>query len=105
MPRTKAIAAAPDQSQVVENFTASEETARDAEEAQALIDMEADKAAEERAWRDSELLSTDYTRLDDAPIDTGTKASAATYRQQLRDMPAQAGFPNTHTRPTRPAGA
>lgn len=50
-----------------------------------------------RAWRDAELNSSDWTQLPDAPID---QAAWATYRQALRDLPAQGGsaeeakFPN-----------
>ncbi|CAB4142449.1 Phage tail assembly chaperone protein [uncultured Caudovirales phage] len=50
-----------------------------------------------RLWRSVELRNTDYTQLDDAP---GDKAAWATYRQALRDLPAQGGkiedaeFPN-----------
>lgn len=61
---------------------------------------DADKADDERAWRDDELLDTDLYGLSDRTM----SAAMTTYRQDLRDMPAQAGFPNTHTRPTRPAG-
>jgi hypothetical protein len=57
-----------------------------------------EKAAEERAWRDAELIDTDMFGLSDQTMTTAME----TYRQDLRDMPAQAGFPNSHTRPTRP---
>ena len=43
-----------------------------------------------RADRDKKLRESDWTQLADAPVD---KAAWATYRQALRDVPAQAGFP------------
>ena len=60
-------------------------------------------AAIERAWRDSELLSSDFTQLADADLTAGEVTDWATYRQELRDLPTLTGFPNTHTRPTAPA--
>ena len=50
----------------------------------------ANKAAEVRAERDSLLAASDWTQLADAAVD---KAAWATYRQALRDIPSQAGFP------------
>jgi hypothetical protein len=41
-----------------------------------------------RRWRNRELNATDWTQVADAPID---KAAWATYRQALRDLPAQGG--------------
>lgn len=58
------------------------------------------KADDERAWRNSELYDTDHYGMSDRTM----SAAMTTYRQELRDMPALVGFPNTHTRPTRPAG-
>ena len=37
-----------------------------------------------RYWRDTELARTDWTQVEDAPVDKGTWAA---YRQALRDMP------------------
>ena len=39
-------------------------------------------------WRNAELSRTDRTQLADVPVD---KAAWATYRQALRDLPAQGG--------------
>jgi hypothetical protein len=41
-----------------------------------------------KLWRNAELNRTDWTQLTDAPVD---KAAWATYRQALRDLPAQGG--------------
>lgn len=38
-----------------------------------------------RLWRDKELSRTDWTQLEDAPVD---KETWATYRQALRDLPS-----------------
>ena len=57
-----------------------------------------EKIAEEKAWRDMELKETDYiVPLTDHP----QHAAYMTYRQELRDYPAQPDFPNG-TRPVKP---
>ena len=43
-----------------------------------------------RSLRDRKLAESDWTQTEDAPVD---KAAWATYRQELRDIPAQSGFP------------
>jgi hypothetical protein len=48
-------------------------------------------AANVRAQRDRLLADSDWTQLADAPVD---QAAWATYRQALRDLPEQEGFPN-----------
>lgn len=48
------------------------------------------KAAEVRAQRNAKLSITDWTQVADAPVD---KAVWAAYRQALRDVTAQQGFP------------
>ena len=53
-----------------------------------------------RGHRNSLLKKTDYTQLADALGDT---TAWATYRQALRDIPAQDGFPFTVTWPTEPS--
>ena len=56
------------------------------------------KTEEEKFWRDSELKSSDYiVSLTDHP----QHAAYMTYRQELRDYPAQEDFPNG-TRPVKP---
>ena len=67
---------------------------------QAQIDNEtAEQAVSVRADRDSKLAKSDWTQVADAPVD---KAAWATYRQALRDITAQAGFPYEVTWPTKP---
>ena len=80
-------------------FTAAEETARDAEE-QAWADGANDRAAEQvREERDIKLSETDWM----ASSDLTMSSEWVSYRSSLRDVPAQAGFPNTITWPTKPS--
>lgn len=59
-----------------------------------------DRAAEKvRQERDKLLAETDWTQVADAPVD---QAAWAAYRQALRDIPQQAGFPTDITWPTKP---
>ena len=57
------------------------------------------KAAQVRAERNAKLAATDWTQITDSTAD---KAAWATYRQALRDITAQAGFPWTITWPDAP---
>ena len=54
-----------------------------------------------RAQRNSLLALSDWTRLDDAPVN---KALWAAYRQALRDVPQQADFPLDVQWPVEPMG-
>jgi hypothetical protein len=60
---------------------------------------EVDKQQEERNVRTSLLAKSDWTQLADSPVD---KAAWATYRQALRDITAQSGFPWEITWPETP---
>lgn len=59
-----------------------------------------DKAQEVRGERNLLLMVSDWTQVADAPVD---KAEWATYRQELRDITAQEGFPDNVVWPTEPA--
>jgi hypothetical protein len=74
------------------------------EEAQQFI---ADRAANlvrkrflERESRDQLLAETDWTQTVDVP--QATKDKWAPYRQALRDVPQQAGFPDNIQWPSKP---
>jgi len=67
------------------------------DETKAAKDAEQAKAV--RSDRDKRLSDTDWTQVADAPVD---KAAWATYRQALRDVPTQAGFPYDITWPSKP---
>lgn len=57
------------------------------------------KSASVRGERDSLLSGSDWTQVADAPVD---QAAWATYRQALRDIPDQAGFPDNVQWPVAP---
>jgi hypothetical protein len=63
-------------------------------------DTEAE-AAVARARRNQELAASDWTQLPDVSVD---KAAWVAYRQDLRDITKQPGFPVTIIWPTQPAG-
>jgi hypothetical protein len=52
-----------------------------------------------RLWRNAQLQRSDWTQLSDAPVDT---PRWATYRQALRDLPAQGGLADDAEFPTAP---
>jgi hypothetical protein len=54
-----------------------------------------------RLWRDRQLAMSDWTQLPDASVD---KVAWATYRQALRDLPAQAGLAEEAVFPAQPGG-
>jgi hypothetical protein len=80
-------------------FTAEEEAQWDAEEAEYAANENSRKAAVIRNQRNTKLSESDWTQVADAPVN---KAAWATYRQALRDVTAQAGFPWTIDWPTIP---
>ena len=52
-----------------------------------------------RLWRTRELAASDWTQLADSTAD---KSAWASYRQELRDLPAQNTDPKKIKFPTRP---
>jgi hypothetical protein len=69
-----------------------------------LINIDAVKAVQSkaisvRAERSSLLTASDWTQVADAPVD---QAAWASYRQALRDIPDQPGFPHNVAWPTKP---
>lgn len=56
-----------------------------------------------RANRDSLLTSCDWTQSIDSPLTDAKKAEWATYRQALRDLPANTTDPANPTWPTQPS--
>jgi hypothetical protein len=75
----------------VTHSVADQQAAYDASEAAKL-------AKSERAKRDDLLKATDHYGLSDVTM----SAEMTTYRQALRDVPQQAGFPQTITWPEAP---
>ncbi len=70
-------------------FTDGETTAAEQEVAYKAT-KDAEQAKSVRTTRGEKLKETDWTQVADAPVD---KAAWATYRQALRDVTAQDGFP------------
>jgi len=58
-------------------------------------------AQQARQQRDALLAACDWTQLPDAPLTT--RAAWAEYRQALRDVPTQPGFPEEILWPSPPA--
>jgi hypothetical protein len=71
-------------------FTDTAEATAAEQEAAYKSMKDAEQAKAVRDDRTRRLSATDWTQLADAPVD---KTAWATYRQALRDVPAQAGFP------------
>lgn len=55
-----------------------------------------------RARRNDMLSDCDWTQLADAPLTDAQKTAWAAYRQELRDVPSQSGFPWNVTWPVKP---
>jgi hypothetical protein len=68
-------------------------------DADAITAKYAEQAKAMREQRGEKLAESDWTQVADAPVD---KAVWATYRQALRDITAQSGFPWTIDWPTNP---
>lgn len=71
--------------------TADEITAHDTAEGEIM-----------RLRRNELLEKSDWTQVSDSPLSDTDKAAWATYRQSLRDISSQEGFPNSITWPTSP---
>ena len=78
-------------------FTADEETARDAEEAAWAASANDRQAAQVREERDVKLAACDWRASSDVALSTEWR----TYRQALRDVPSQ--LPGAVTWPTEPS--
>lgn len=61
------------------------------------------KGNKEREKRDKLLKETDWLAIKAFETNTTLSSDMATYRQALRDIPQQEGFPNTITWPTKPS--
>jgi len=62
--------------------------------ADAIANDLANKKANVRAQRNARLTETDWAMMPDSPLIDYDKGLMANYRAALRDVPAQAGFPN-----------
>ena len=80
-------------------FTDTEEATAVEQETAYKAGKDAEQATSVRKQRAEKLSETDWTQLTDAPVNS---ALWATYRQALRDVPTQEGFPWEVTWPTQP---
>ena len=80
-------------------FTDAPEATAAEQEAAYKAQKDAEQAQRVREQRNQKLADCDWTQLADSPVD---KAVWATYRQALRDVPGQAGFPWTVNWPEQP---
>ena len=80
-------------------FTPEEEAEWDAREAAWAAGADARKAEEVRQERNSLIQQSDWMANSDVTMSDEWR----TYRQALRDVPSQEGFPNDVTWPTKPA--
>ena len=60
------------------------------------------KKKNKRNKRNAMLLETDWAFVSDSPLTDEQKTEATTYRQALRDLPADENFPN-NAFPTKPS--
>ena len=92
---------------VVIKLTAEENAACDvidaAWEAAWEEERPARKIAELRRERNIKLVETDWTQSPDSPMTDETKDDWKTYRQALRDLPANTDDPTDITWPTEPS--
>ena len=80
-------------------FTPEEEAEWDAQEAVWAAGTDARKAEEVRRERNALIQQSDWMANSDVTMSDEWR----TYRQALRDVPSQEGFPNDVTWPTKPA--
>ena len=66
------------------------------------LKTDADYAAEAREKRNALIAETDFMAMPDYPLDAEKKAAVLAYRQALRDVPEQAGFPRQIDWPVKP---
>lgn len=64
-----------------------------AQSAEEKIETDAKKASEIRFERNRKLALSDWSQLPDAPITQEKRTLYTIYRQALRDVPSQLGFP------------
>lgn len=81
---------------VIREYTAEEYARAAADKVQQQLQI----TVERRQLRNNILAGTDWTQLPDSTVD---KAVWATYRQALRDVPSQSGFPDNIVWPVPPA--
>ena len=79
-------------------FADTEEATKSEQETAYQAELDAAAATAVRSERDAKLAESDWMGLSDVTMSDDWK----TYRQALRDVPGQSGFPNSITWPTEP---
>jgi hypothetical protein len=74
----------------------------EAQQAEAIANAPIIKGNEVRAERNRLLAESDWTQLADVVLTEDAKLEWTAYRQELRDITLQAGFPFNVTYPTKP---
>jgi hypothetical protein len=74
-------------------FTDNEEATAVEQQAAYVQRIDDEQAKAIRATRDQKLAETDWTQLIDSPFSNDTNGIWQAYRQALRDVPTQEGFP------------
>lgn len=81
-----------------------ERLVREQEEAERIATMTDEEIADQvRAERYRKIAATDYLAMPDYPLCDEDRAVVMVYRQALRDVPTQAGFPREVVWPDVPA--
>lgn len=81
-----------------------ERVEQEREEAERVANMTDEEVAEHvRSERDGKIAETDYLAMPDYPLSDEDKAAVMAYRQALRDVPTQEGFPREVVWPEIPA--
>jgi hypothetical protein len=89
--------------QAVDTYNNEKQRLEDEKIAQAeAIEAARDYWAELRSSRDYKLSECDWTQLPDAPLTEEQKTAWITYRQALRDLPANTEDPKNPIWPTSP---
>ena len=83
-------------------FTGNEESTAAEQEAAYIARIDAEAAKGVRTTRDAKLAECDWLVIKAAETGVALAADWAAYRQALRDVPAQAGFPHNVTWPAKP---
>lgn len=83
-------------------FTPEEEAERDAEEASWIADKKSREAIDIRKIRDKLLTNSDWVVVKSFESGAAVDPDWIKYRQLLRDMPQQSGFPEDVVWPQKP---
>tara|TARA_B100001093_G_scaffold434304_1_gene431721 strand:- start:4 stop:468 length:465 start_codon:yes stop_codon:yes gene_type:complete len=67
-----------------------------------ILDFDNQLASAARDSRNQLLSASDWTQFNDSPLSEADKESWAAYRNALRDVPSQSGFPNDIVWPELP---